>query len=93
VVIGDHFAPGEEAECTGRSIGGIRSGRKWCNILLPATIWVRDVLTFGGNDLPCDVRCLPGRIGVQRGDAQLAAATELAHGDSLAARRRHNWLT
>jgi len=83
VVIGDHFAPGEEAECTGRSIGGIRSGRKWCNILLPATIWVRDVLTFGGNDLPCDVRCLPGRIGVQRGDAQLAAATELAHGDSL----------
>jgi len=29
------------------------------------------------------VRCLPGRVGVQRGDAQLAAATALAHDDSL----------
>jgi hypothetical protein len=63
-------------------------------MLLPATIWVRNVLTFGGNDLPCDVRCLPGRIGVQRGDAQLAAATaRWRTAIPSAARRRHNWLT
>jgi len=39
------FCPVKKLKVYWRSIGGIRSGKRWCSILLPATIWVRDVLT------------------------------------------------
>jgi hypothetical protein len=49
-----------------RSIGGISSGRRWCSILLPATIWVRDVMTLMAA-MTCHAMC---------------AATALADDDS-----------
>lgn len=43
---GTIFWPVKKLKVYWRSMGGMRSGSRWCSILLPATIWVRDVLTL-----------------------------------------------
>jgi hypothetical protein len=89
-VIGDHFLPGEEAGCV-LAVDRRDQFRQEMVQHLAAyhDLGPRRADLDGGDDLPCNVRCLPGRVGVQHGDAQLAAATALADDDSPAARCQH----